>query len=216
MKLVKITVTGISPILMHNPAAMRRGGEDLQRGGKKIPPPLDEARAALYIMPSGQLYIKPDSFREAGLIASGDIRDPTRKGRTTMTKRFAASVFLCNEYCPLYRANSDHDAIMSTPEPKTADDLLGEWVIDTRRVVVQKQGVLRSRPKISDWCCPLELEFDEDTIDENLILAVIQQSGKFPGVLDYRVGKKGPFGRYTAAFTNGADFVPMTKKRKSR
>jgi len=218
MKLVHITITGVSPILMHNPASMRRGGEELQRGGKKIPLPLDEARAGLYALPSGQLYIKTEAFREASIIASSDIRDPTRKGRSTMTKRFSASVFLSTEFCPLHRANGNHAPIMATPEPKTPDpnDTSGEWTVDTRRVVVQKNGVLRSRPKIENWCCPLEFEYDEDTIDPNLILAVVQQSGKFPGVLDYRVGKKGMFGRYTAEFANGAEFTPPAKKRKTK
>jgi hypothetical protein len=216
MKLVQMTITGASAILMHNPASMRSGSDDeeLQRGGKKIPPPLIEARAGLYVMPNGQLYIKPDCFREAGLIASSDIRDPTRKGRSTMTRRFSASVFLSNEHCPLYRADGNRAPIMNKPEPKNPEDMSAEWSIDRRRVVVQKQGIVRSRPKIENWSCPLEFEFDEDTIDENLILAVIQQSGKFPGVLDYRVGRKGPFGRYTAAFANGEDFSRQTKPTK--
>jgi hypothetical protein len=215
MKTVQMTITGVSAILMHNPESMRGGGEELQRGGKKIPPPIDEARASLYIAPNGQLKINSECFREAGLIATTDIRDPTRKGRSTMTKRFAASVFLSTEYCLLYRADGNHAPIMSKPEPKNLEDTSGEWTIYRRRVVVQKQGILRSRAKIENWCCPLEFEYDPETIDENLILAVIQQSGKFPGVLDYRVGKKGPFGRYTAEFSDGVDFA-ATKKGKRK
>src|SRR6516225_8652833 len=186
MQVVKMLITGVSGILMHNPVAMKRGGEELQRGGKKIPPPLDEARASLYALPSGQLYIKTDCFREAALIASSDIRDPTRKGRTTMTRRFAASVFLSSEHCPLYRPGG-------TPITNADED----WEIDTRRAVVQRNGILRSRPKITDWSCIVEFEYD-DTIEPNLILATMMQAGKYPGVLDYRVGKKGPFGRFTA------------------
>jgi hypothetical protein len=212
MQLVKMMVYGVSDILMHNPAAMRQGGEEaLQRGGKKIPPPLDEARTGLYVSPDDQLYIGSDCFREAGLTASKDIRDPTRKGRATMTKRFAASVFLCTEHCLLYRADGNHAPIMATPEPTGIGDKSGEWEIYRKRVVVQKQGILRSRPRIGNWCCPLEFEYDEETIDENLILAIMIQSGKYPGVLDYRVEKKGPFGRYTAQFANGADLGGATK-----
>jgi hypothetical protein len=217
MNIVKMLITGVSPVLMNNPISMRGGGEELQRGGKKIPLPLDEARGKLYALPTGQLFIKSDCFREAAVIASGDIRDPTRKGRSTMTKRFAASVFLCTEHCLLYRADGNHAPIMTKPEPKTADDETAEWIIDTRRAVVQKQGILRSRPKIENWCCPLEFEYDEETIDQNLILAVVKQSGKYPGVLDYRVGKKGPFGRFGADFSNGQDFArPQVKAKKGK
>jgi hypothetical protein len=205
MQLVKLKVTGVGSILMHNPESMR-GGDDagvLQRGGKKIPPPYEEAKAGLYVLPNGQLYIKSDAFREAGLIASSDIRDPTRKGRTTMTRRFSASVFLVTEYCLLYR-----------PEGKPITNADEDWEIDRRRVVVQKNGILRARPKISQWACIVEFEYDEGTIDPNLIMAVMAQAGKYPGVLDYRVGKKGPFGRFTAELANGFDFTANGKEKK--
>jgi hypothetical protein len=202
---------------MHNAASMRGGDEPMQKAGKRIPAPLDEARASLYALPSGQLYIKSESFREAGLMAAKDIRDPTRKGRSNMEKRFASSVFLSQEFCPLYRNSGNNPPIMSTPEPKGLEDRSAEWIIDRRRVVVQKQGILRSRARIDDWMCPLEFEYDEDTIDENLILAVVHQGGKFPGVLDYRVGRKGQFGRYTAELaSNGFDFLEAEKAVKKR
>lgn len=206
MQIVRFKVTGVGAILMNNPASMRGGADIPQRGGKKIPAPYDEAKSKLYIVPGGdQLYAPSDAFRESSLIASKDIRDPTRKGRQSMLNRFSASVFLCTEHCPLYRA-SDNGA------PITNND--DEWEIDTRRAIVQKQGVLRSRPKISDWACPVEFEYDEETIDPNLILAIMQQAGKFPGVLDYRVGRKGPFGRFTAELLNGEAFGKAEKKGK--
>ena len=208
MQTIKMKVTGVGSILMHNPVSMRGGGDTgvPQRGGKKIPTPYEEAKAGLYVLPNDQLYIKSDAFREAAIIASSDIRDPSRKGRTTMTRRFAASVFLSTEHCPLHRPDG---------KPVTgADD---DWEIDTRRAVVQRNGILRSRPKISDWACMVEFEYDEETMTPELIVAIMQQAGKFPGVLDYRVGKKGPFGRFKAELANGSDFQvqPTRKGRKS-
>jgi hypothetical protein len=218
MAVIQMLIVGKSAILMNNPSSMRGGEEELQRGGKKIPSPLDEARAKLYAQPSGQLYIKSDSFREACLEASKQIRDPSRKGRASMLNRFASSVFLCTELCLLYRADDNHAPIMSEPEPSDVGDLSGEWEIDRRRAVVVKQGIIRARPLIRKWCCPLEFEIDEDTINENLVLVVAQQSGKFPGILDYRVGRKGPFGRYTAELLNGTKFgtVDAVKKGKRK
>jgi len=192
MKIVKLEITGVGGLLMHNPASMRGGSSsELQRGGKKIPEPYDEAKAGLYVLPNHQLYLKSDMFREAALIAAADAKDPSRKGRATMTRRFAASVFLCSEHCPLFRADSSRDV------PITDKD--DDWEIDTRRVVIQKNGILRSRPKITNWRCPLEFEYDEEMIDPSIILQIVQGSGKTPGVGDYRIGKKGPFGRYAAA-----------------
>lgn len=196
MQIATFDITGNGSLLMHNPASMRNAaGGELQRGGKKIPLPYDEARAGLYVLPNHQLFLKSDMFREAALIAARDIRDPSRKGRATMTNRFAASVFLCSEHCPLFKANGSGEGPLTD-----ADD---DWVIDTRRVVVQKNGILRSRPKITDWKCELPFEYDDEVISPDIILQVLQASGKTPGVGDYRIGKKGPYGRYTVALANG-------------
>jgi hypothetical protein len=158
--------------------------------------PADEARAGLYALPHGigQLYVKSDWFREAALIAAGSVKDPTRRRGGNLIPRFSASVFLTKDYCPLFRAS---DAT------KPITDKTEDWEIDTRRVVVQKNGILRSRPKITDCPCVLELEYDEALMQPELIVAVLQHAGKFPGVGDYRVGKKGPFGRFGAELLNG-------------
>jgi hypothetical protein len=196
MKIAKFVITGVGGLLMHNPAGMRASTGEMERGGRKIPLPYDEAKAGLYIMPggAGQLFVKPDWFREAGLIAASDVRDPSRKGRAMMTRRFSASVFITKDYCPLFRASDPTKPITDKDE---------DWEIDTRRVVVQKQGIVRSRPKITDWRCVLEFEYDEATMQPELIAGVLKQAGKFPGVGDYRVGKKGPFGRFGAELLNG-------------
>jgi hypothetical protein len=214
MEIVKLTVHGNGPMLMHNPASMRGSGTpNIERGGKKIPLPYDEAKASLYVLPTGQLYVKSDWFREAGLIAAADVKDPSRKGRATMTRRFSASVFLCSEFCPLYRSTDNK-------QPITSDN--DDWQIDTRRVVVQRNGILRSRPKIDNWACELPFEYDSDLMEPNLILAVMQNAGKSPGVGDYRVGKKGPFGRFTVELANGSSgfgaaattATPASKKKR--
>jgi hypothetical protein len=70
---------------------------------------------------------------------------------------------------------------------------------------VQKNGILRSRPKIDNWACELQFEYDPDLNEPHLIEAVLSHAGKYPGIGDYRVGKKGPFGRFTVKLLNGKD-----------
>ena len=185
MEIAKFEITGIGSILMRNPAAMQ-ASSGYQRGGKTIPEPIEEARR-LYVHPSGQLYIRSDCFREAALIAAAAVRDPTRTGRATMTRRFSAGVFLADEQCMLYRASNPQKPITNADE---------DWEVDIRRVVVQKSGILRARPKVSDWQCQLILEYDEPIIQPELIAAILDNAGRFPGILDYRIGKKGSFGRF--------------------
>ena len=186
MEIAKFEITGVGSILMRNPAAMQPS-TGYQRGGKTIAEPIEEARRSLYVHASGQLYIKSDCFREAALIAAADVRDPTRPGRATMTRRFSGGVFLADEQCMLYRASNPQKAITNADE---------DWEVDIRRVVVQKNGILRARPKISDWQCQLILEYDEPIIQPELIAAILDYAGRFPGILDYRIGKKGSFGRF--------------------
>ena len=105
----------------------------------------------------------------------------------------AAAVFLCSEHCLLFRPD--------TTVPITDADT--DWEVDIRRVVIQRGGILRARPKITGWQCILELEIDDEIVkDPGLIEQVLNASGKFPGVGDYRVGKKGPFGRYAAEISD--------------
>lgn len=94
----------------------------------------------------------------------------------------SASVFNVDDYCVILDA-------------KTRKPLL-KYEIDTRRAVVVKQGILRSRPKFEDWACELELEIDEDMIPVSLVLENLNEAGMLAGIGDYRINKGGPFGRY--------------------
>jgi hypothetical protein len=185
-QLVSMRAESVSPILMHNPIGlMRQASAAPERGGKKIPMPEDEARAGLYRLSDGQLYIPADAVREASLIAAKDIRDQTRRGRASMMQRFGASVFLSREEFRL--AHKD-----GTPITDDADD----WEVHIKRAVVQRQGIMRSRALIRLWTAVFEFEYDSELVDKNIIYAIVDAAGRFPGLLDYRVGKKGPFGRY--------------------
>jgi hypothetical protein len=206
-QLVTLRIEGVrgSGILMHNPAGSMRqaGSSTASRSGKKIPAPYDEARTSLYadtadsIAPAAgeapaQLFIPSDALREAGIIAAKSFRDSTRRGNATMEQRFGASVFLSSERF-----------LLETPEGKAVTSADEDWTVYTKRAVVQGQGIMRSRALIRDWTATAEFEYDDETMDPPMIAMIIRQAGKFPGLLDYRPGKKGPFGRFALATVNG-------------
>src|SRR6266542_4580137 len=204
MEVVKMRIAGVSPILMHNPAKLM-GQEDTGSRKKKYDP-REEAIAGLYELPDGQLYMKSDAFREAGIIAAGEFRDFSRKGRASMTRMFSASVVLSTMHCPLFRPD--------TGEAITSDE--SDWTVDARRVVLGPgKAVIRGRPLVEDWACDLEFEYDEELIQPDVIAKIRAASGKFPGVGDYRPGKKGPYGKYTVELLNGevAEEKPARKRR---
>jgi hypothetical protein len=200
IQLITMHVEGVSDLLMHSPAGMVRVTAGPQRAGKNIPQPLDEARAGLYVSEDelDRLYVPADAVREAGLIAAKDYRDTTRKGRATMVQRFGASVFLSRMEFLLERQNG---------KPITSDDT--EWTIYTKRAVVQRQGIMRSRARVKDWACNVEFEHD-DFIAPEEIAGIVHSAGRFPGLLDYRPGKKGPFGRYQVMTVNGLPYEGIT------
>jgi hypothetical protein len=185
MKILKMQIVGNGSILMHNPEKLM-GSDDATSMKKNKRPPEEEARLGLYALPNEQLYIKSDSFREAAIQAAKTRRDNARKGRASMQQAFMSSVFLAEEHCLLERKNG-----------KPITSARKDWELDVRRVVLKPAGgIMRARPKITDWQCTLTYEYEERGIEPEEILVIQAVGGMFPGILDYRVGKKGSFGRY--------------------
>lgn len=160
---------------MHNAAAMG-SGQNTKLGAKKIPSPADEAEAGAYRMASGQLYVPTIAFRSALLNAAKGLK--INKKAASMI--FAASVFVIEEYCPLFDAEGNP---------------LHEYSIDSRRAVVQRQGIIRSRARIEEWNCVLALELTE-MVGVAQVTQGLEMAGKIIGVLDFRVEKKGWFGLF--------------------
>ena len=173
---LNVTIRGVTPLLMHNPSQMRRG-EAL--GRKEIPTPEAEAETSLYRTAGGDLYIKADHVRES--IKSASIG--TRIGRKAAKPILAAALTEHPEH-PFFILHRDGQPIRS-------------WEIDTRRAVVQRNGILRSRAVIP---CPWEAEcvfqFDRAVIAPEIIVTLLGQAGQTAGLLDYRPAKGGSFGRF--------------------
>ncbi|KKN49330.1 hypothetical protein LCGC14_0644290 [marine sediment metagenome] len=180
METIKFRITGRAPgLLMHNPASMR-GATDKPHV-KQIPTPEVEAEAAAYKLESGQLYAKADWFRES---LKGGAKGH-RIGKIGAPGILASTIFPTNDILPL----SDPD----TGKPIT------EYVIDSRRAVVQHQGIVRNRPLIARWAC--EVEFDSvgagmGGVSPEAVEEFLTKAGLLVGVGDYRPQQGGPFGRY--------------------
>lgn len=176
------TITGKSPILMNNPACMKRTDSG-SVGRKKIPTPEKEAADKVYQLTAGkdkgQLFIPAMAFRSAMLTACTGKKIGSRAAKTPMS----AAVFTVEDNCPLIHAK--------TGKPITT------YAIHTCRAVVQKQGILRSRPEISDWSCRLPLEIDQDFVTCAQVLQLLNDAGKYPGVMDWRIENKGKHGRFS-------------------
>jgi hypothetical protein len=75
-----------------------------------------------------------------------------------------------------------------------------EYTIDSRRAVVQGNGIIRSRPKFEAWSADFDVLYDPDLItDEDIFKAVLTDAGNRIGIGDYRPQKTGWFGRFNVA-----------------
>jgi len=179
METLNLQIVGVSPLLMNNPASMSNGSKGV--GTKKIPTPEEEAALKVYRHDVGGLFIPSDGFRR-GIIKRAC------SGRR-IGKRYASAVvpgalFLLHDRCDLV-------------DPDTGE-VIAEYEIDTRRAVIQGNGVLRSRPRVEKWATILNYEIDTDFLNSEVVLELQNMAGKIAGVGDYRPEKTGPFGRYTA------------------
>jgi hypothetical protein len=173
-------ITGLTPLLQNNPKSM--GGN----GGiktKKHPAPEEDAENKVYRMDDGQIYIPSISFRSSVIAPRGGAT-AQRIGKSAAGTIFSAGVMNADEFCRLYH-------------PETSKPI-HDYEIDIRRVVVQKNGILRARPKIPEWGCDLPLEIDDNFLSIDDVLELLNRAGKIAGVGDYRPQSKGIFGRFKA------------------
>lgn len=182
-------ITGLSPLLLHNPA----GSMEAQAGGVKkakvIPLPDEEAKRGLYVQ-DGKLYLPSIAFRRS-LIAAGSGK---KIGKMSAIKVLSAGVFTINPVCFLHN-------------PKTLKPLaITDYTVHIVRVCMGSMGrkvaVMRGRPEIQKWGTDLDLEIDSDFIMPEQVLELFNLAGRMIGVGDWRVACGGSHGRYTVALVD--------------
>jgi hypothetical protein len=185
--IVVFRVTGLSPLLVNNPAGMTRSDPNTV-GTKKIPTPEEEAKAKLYVNADGNYYILSEAFRSS-IIGKGGGASGRKMGKRSAISIVSGALFTVEPHAVLL-------------DPDTWKPLK-KYEIDTRRAVVQNQGVLRSRPMFPKWGVRIPLDLDQDFLQPNTVLELLNLSGKIAGVGDFRPQHKGAFGRYQCEIENG-------------
>ena len=176
--LVCYLVEGVSPLMLHSATKMKKREDKL--GKKVVPAPEEEAEQGVLRDEEGNIIIPQEAF----LLAMQAAAQPLRIGKERAVQRLRAAVFVPVglRYVPVRRYG----------EPLKKYD----W-IDCRRVVVQRQGVLRARAVIGvPWEVMGLLEVDTALIDLAVVAELLALSGFKAGIGDYRPEKGGAFGRY--------------------
>lgn len=180
MENLHIKLNGLSPILMHNPAGMitlTAGTQILDK--KKIPTPDEEVKASRYLTPDGHLYVPAIAVRNCLLNASVGLLI----NKKAAMQFLSGGLLLLDEAFPIYR-NGD----------MLAED---KYSMDVRRAVIQRQGITRVRARIElPWELDCIFGYNSEIISTDIIKTIAKRGGEIVGLLDYRVNKKGWFGRF--------------------
>jgi hypothetical protein len=164
-RIFTVRVEGTAPLLMHSPAGL--GGEKKARG--VIPSPEEEAENCLYRDGSGKIVV-PARCIEGCIVKAGAGKTAGGQGKKTYKNFILAGVQVMPEEVPLI-----YD---------------GKYIIDKRRAVIMRQGIIRCRPRFDKWA----LEFDIRIIDSYLLghgqdsamKAIFEDAGTLVGLLDFR------------------------------
>ena len=180
-KKVTFLIEGTTAILCHNPAMMVAGPKGIK--GKKIPTPEAEAAQGVYAI-DGIAHIRKLSFHRALLKACMGKKVGKRSAKSVVAGAIEPDEPEV-EFIPL---------LDDKGEPISAKN----YTVDTRRAVVQGQGIMRSRPKFWPWGCKVSFRVNADVIPEAKdLMPLMEEAGMLVGVGDYRPEKTGWFGKFT-------------------
>jgi hypothetical protein len=163
-RIFSVRIEGESPLLMHSPSGL--GGPKKSRG--VIPSPEEEAEACLYRDAKGTIVV-PARCIEGSLVKAGSAKTAAGQGKKTYKQFILAGVQVQPEEIPIISEG---------------------FIIDKRRCVIMRQGIIRCRPRFDKWA----LEFQIKVIDQYLLghgmdanlKAIFEDAGTLVGLLDFR------------------------------
>lgn len=167
MEIATVKIRGIAPLLMNRFVMEKDEQEQAKRRDEKFDPK-EDAEKALYRNSKG--CYAPSTWIEACL------RDTAKefkgKGRGSMKATILSSVFVEPDEIPLNK--------------KTYDE------IDQRPAVIQRNRIVKSRPKFNSWELEFAINFDGNRIKRQQLKQILEEAGQTKGIGDYRP----KFGRF--------------------
>jgi len=158
-KRVEVSVRGIVPLLQ-NKYVIDKG----DKPGKKkvIYDPREEAEKRL-IFDGDKDLAQPASHFEGSMIRAAV--DYKMSGRKTYKDAFKAGVAV---------------------EPEFIKHKITDWEIDERTAVIQRNRIMKWRPKFPEWELDFVIVVRNDDIAPLTVLEVLRTAGLYHGVGDYR------------------------------
>jgi hypothetical protein len=161
-----VEIQGVCPIMFHrwncesvaSKAAAKKGSAE-----KKS----DDVESYVYRNDKGEICI-PGEYLRGAIIAAAKFQQDPRSPRKSAMDLFKAAIVSLTELASLGAKDWDY--------------------LDKRRVVIQRNGITRSRPAMKEgWKASFILMVNlPEYIDETLLNSTIQAAGKLIGLADFR------------------------------
>lgn len=173
MKTYKVTIQGISPLLMNRPSALI--GDISKEKTQKDETAEVQATRKLYEI-DGQLYT-PETHIKGALVEAGKDQKVVGKGKSTYSKIVGYAVEI-NPFEIVHKKQKWTPYSVLAVNPST------------------RGRNLLHRPMLKDWELDFEVSFDEEQIPASILKEIMDRAGKFVGIGDWRPAKKGRFGKF--------------------
>jgi len=178
MKRIEATLTGDSPLIMHNGqlvdprneftkelkrlTGLRKKTEEQQEEIRKV-----EWFGGLYRDEKGAIAIPAD-------LVLACLNAGARKSRNG--KLITAGVVEGASYFPL--------VYEGPKEPSKLYD--AEKFCDYRSVVIGRNRVMRARPRFDHWSLPISLLVNEEIVECDTVISALEAAGEYCGIGDFR------------------------------
>lgn len=168
---INVKVEGISPLLMNRFRDKSIDSESKKRTGSMEKGDIEDK---LYQI-EGKNYIPAVYFRNS-LVESSKQFKIIGKGKSTYSKLVGATVEVIPEMIPL---NESYEAFkIAGVNPMT------------------KGRMMVTRPRFNKWSAEFQIILNDDGIPKSVMNEILEQSGHYVGIGDWRPEKKGMFGKF--------------------
>lgn len=188
METLKLRLTGVAPLLMHNgrladqldevtkqlKSASKNAAKGTDSGQERIA--RLEYAGSLYMRSDGSLYFPAAAIERA-------LRDGSVGVQKGMKKGFAAAVIV----------NEDAEFKFKGKQGKTEDELYDAGHLLRVGVKVTTSRIMRTRPMFKDWSASVVVEYVPTIVNRAAVLAAAEYAGQVVGIGDWRPR----FGRFT-------------------
>ena len=176
-------IQGKDPGIMFNNPAMMAVDTSSMSKGKKTYDADEEAEMRTYRNDDGNLCV-PSTQVRASILEASKVFKVGRSSAKTILNHIIVEPFDLIE--------------LKDKKDKTIID----YEQDQRRVVVQRSGIIRTRPVVKDWQLSFSIIADAEIMNAtwkepvDALIKIVSDAGKKQGIGDYRPQKGGNFGRF--------------------